>query len=404
MTSPALTMRCASALSTESNLDAAVGEVADDIDTQLGGDSPDVVFAFLTHHYGGDLARASGELVEATGTRALAGCTGAWTVGTGKEAEDSPSLTVLAATLPKTDVRVTHLSADEETGVRIGNFDIRDPERASVILLADPFSFPATPWLKQFHSLYPEVPLAGGLASGGVAPGQNILFAGADPVNSGALAIVLEGETKVVNAVSQGCRPIGPPLVATKVEGSVVLEFKGQAAAKVLFETLEALDEEDRALFQKGAFVGRAVDATKKSFRSGDLLVRSIMGLDAKRHGVAIADDELRAGSTLQLMVRDSGSAASELQSCLEFAGLESMGQAIGGLLFTCGGRGKDMFGKPHHDAGLIESNFGPGFPLAGFSASGEIGPVGGEPFLHGFTASAAFLVPRSASIAAQDR
>ena len=124
------------------------------------------------------------------------------------------------------------------------------------------------------------------------------------------------------------------------------------------------------------------------------------MGLDAKRHGVAIADDELRAGSTLQLMVRDSDSAAAGLQSSLELAGLESMGQAIGGLLFTCGGRGKDMFGKPNHDAGLIESNFGPGFPLAGFSAGGEIGPVGGEPFLHAFTASGAFLVPRSAGIA----
>ena len=394
-------MRCASALSTESNLDAAVGEVADDIDTQLGGDAPDIVFAFATHHYGGDLARVAGELVEATGTRALAGCTGAWTLGSGKEAEQSPGLTVLAATLPKTEVRVTHLSPDKGTGVNIGNFEIHDPERASVLLLADPFSFPATPWLKQFHSLYPGVPLAGGLASGGIAPGQNILFAGADPVNSGAIAIVLEGNTKVINAVSQGCRPIGPPLVATKVDGSVALEFKGEPAAKVLFETLEGLDDKDRKLFQKGAFVGRAVDASKKTFQSGDLLVRSIMGLDAKRNGVAIADDGLRAGSTVRFMVRDGASASADLQSSLELAGLESMGQAFGGLLFTCAGRGQDLFGKPDHDAGLIESNFGPGFPLAGFSAGGEIGPVGGEPFLHGFTASAALLVPRSAEISA---
>ena len=401
MTSPAPMMRCASALSTESNLDAAVGELSDDIDTQLGGDTPDIVFAFATHHYGADLARAAGEIVEATGTRALAGCTGAWTLGIGKEAEASPGITVLAATLPKTEIRVTHLSAPAETRGGIGNFDIHDPERASVLLLADPFSFPATPWLRQFHSLYPGVSLAGGLASGGASPGQNILFAGGDPVNSGAIAIVLEGETTVVNAVSQGCRAIGPPLVATKVDRGVVLEFKGQPAAKVLFETLEALDEEDRKLFQKGAFVGRAVNAAKNSFQSGDLLVRSIIGLDAKRHGVAIGDDQVRAGSTLQLMVRDSSSAAAELQSRVELAGLESMGQAIGGLLFTCGGRGRDMFGKPNHDAGLIESHFGPGFPLAGFSASGEIGPVSGEPFLHGFTASAALLVPRSAGIAA---
>lgn len=399
MSIPALSMRCAAALSTESNLDAAVGEVADDLDAQLGGDVPDLLFVFATHHYGSDLARVAGELVEATGTQALAGCTGSWTTGIGKEAEGSPGLSVLAAVLPKTEVRVTHLAPSSDGGHGIGAFQIHDPRRASVILLADPFSFPATPWLKEFHRQYPDVPLAGGLASGGVSSGQNILFAGVEPLNSGGVAIVIEGETRMINAVSQGCRPIGAPLVATKVDGNVVIEFRGEPAAKVLFETLEGLPEADRALFQKGAFVGRAVDASKGSFHSGDLLVRSILGLDPKRHGVAIADDDLRAGSTLQLMVRDAGSATAELQSCLELAGLESMGQAVGGLLFTCGGRGRGMFNKEDHDAGLIESNFGPGFPVAGFSAGGEIGPVGGEPFLHGFTASSAFFVPRSAGI-----
>ena len=167
----------------------------------------------------------------------------------------------------------------------------------------------------------------------------------------------------------------------------------------MLFETLEALPDEDRQLFQRGAFVGRAIDAARKTFRSSDLLVRSILGLDPRRHALAIADDELRAGSTIQLMVRDATSASAELQSTLELAGLESFGEAVGGLLFTCGGRGRGMFGGPDHDAARIEALFGPGFPLAGFSAGGEIGPIGGEPFLHGFTASSAFFVPRSAGI-----
>lgn len=399
MTSPALTMRCAAALSTESNLDAAVGEVSDDIDTQLGGDSPDILFAFATHHYGSDLSRCAGELVEATGTQALAGCTGAWTAGIGKEAENSPGLSVLAASLPRTKIRVTHLASAGEGGKGVGHFHLDDETQASVLLLADPFSFPTTAWLKEFHRQYPDVPLAGGLASGGLARGQNLLFAGADPVNTGAIAVVLEGETRMVNAVSQGCRPIGPPLVVTKVDGNVILEFRGEAAAKVLFETLEALPEEDRQLFQRGAFVGRAIDAAKGQFGSSDLLVRSILGLDPKRHAVAIADDELRVGSTLQLMVRDAPSATRELQSKLEFAGLETLGEAVGGLLFTCGGRGRGMFDGPDHDAARIESLFGPGFPIAGFSAGGEIGPVGGQPFLHSFTASSAFFVPRSAGL-----
>ncbi|MEM8711977.1 MAG: FIST N-terminal domain-containing protein [Planctomycetota bacterium] len=392
-------LRCAAALSTEPNLDAAVGEVADDLDSQLGGDRPDLTFVFATHHYGGDLARTAAEIVEATGTAALAGCTGGWTVGIGREAETSPGLTVLAATLPQTRVRVAHLAPPAEGGGAVSDLDIDDPTRTGLLLLADPFSFPVGSWLRDFHGRYPDLTLAGGLASGGVAPGQNVLFAGADPVNSGAVAVTLEGETRLLTAVSQGCRPIGPPLVATKVDRNVVLEFRGKPAAKVLFEVIQDLDEEDRKLFQSGPFLGRAIDAAKGSFRSGDLLVRAIMGLDPERHAVAVADDEIRAGTTLQLMVRDRDSARDEMHTQLEDAGLASLGEAAGGLLFTCGGRGQGMFGESNPDAAQVEARFGPGFPLAGFSAAGEIGEVSGEPFLHSFTASAAFFVPRSGGI-----
>jgi len=44
------------------------------------------------------------------------------------------------------------------------------------------------------------------------------------------------------------------------------------------------------------------------------------------------------------------------------------------------------------HDALLVSEKLG-GLPLAGFNCTGEIGPVGGKNFLHGFTASIALLV-----------
>jgi small ligand-binding sensory domain FIST len=297
--------------------------------------------------------------------------------------------------MPDTRVDVVHIAPPSEGGEIERPLPIEDPERASVVALGDPFTFPVPTWLGAFADVHAEVPVAGGLASGGVAPGQNVLFAGSDPINSGAVAVVLQGATRMVNAVSQGCRPVGDPLVATKVDGNVLLELRGQPAAKVLFEVLEELDEDDRKLFQSGAFLGRAVDASKSSFEPGDLLVRNIMGLDPQRHAIAVADDGFRAGTTFQLMVRDGASASAELDSVLEVAGLATAGQAAGGLLFTCGGRGQGMFGTPHRDAAAIERHFGPGFPVAGFSANGEIGSVGGRPFLHGFTASAALFAPR---------
>ena len=386
---------CAAALSTEADLEAAVAEVAEEIESRLDGARPDLLFTFATHHFGGDLPRLSGELVAATNTENLVGCTGAWATGEGREEEHSPAVAVMAARLGDTRITVDHIAPPSEGGPETLDFEVEHPGSSGVFVFGDPFTFPATAWLSAFHDVNPGVPLVGGLAGGGIAPGQNILFAGSDAVNSGAVVCTIEGATRLVPAVSQGCRPVGPPLVATKVEGNVVLEFRGEPAAKVMFEVLESLDEADRRLFQAGAFIGRAVDAAKSKFTSGDFLVRNVMGLDPKRHAVAIADDGLRTGTTLQLMVRDATSASAELESMLEVAGLASAGEALGGLLFTCGGRGQGMFGRPHHDAAAIERAFGPGFPLAGFAAAGEIGPIGGRSFLHGFSASVALLAPR---------
>jgi small ligand-binding sensory domain FIST len=53
------------------------------------------------------------------------------------------------------------------------------------------------------------------------------------------------------------------------------------------------------------------------------------------------------------------------------------------------------MFGKPDHDALCVRRSLASEIPLAGFFAAGEIGPVGGRNFLHGFTASVAVFRPR---------
>jgi small ligand-binding sensory domain FIST len=58
-----------------------------------------------------------------------------------------------------------------------------------------------------------------------------------------------------------------------------------------------------------------------------------------------------------------------------------------GALLFSCNGRGTRLFDQPDHDARAIRGETGT-IPLAGFFAQGELGPVGGQNFIHGFTAS----------------
>jgi len=50
------------------------------------------------------------------------------------------------------------------------------------------------------------------------------------------------------------------------------------------------------------------------------------------------------------------------------------------------------MFPEPDHDARAVAEALG-GDALAGFFCAGEIGPVGGKPFLHGFTATLAIFL-----------
>jgi small ligand-binding sensory domain FIST len=64
---------------------------------------------------------------------------------------------------------------------------------------------------------------------------------------------------------------------------------------------------------------------------------------------------------------------------------------AEGALLFTCNGRGTRLFGAPHHDADVVASSLADA-PVAGMFCAGELGPVGGKNFLHGFTASVVLL------------
>ncbi len=121
-------------------------------------------------------------------------------------------------------------------------------------------------------------------------------------------------------------------------------------------------------------------------FSRGDFLVRNVMGLDQETGALAI-NDQLRVGQTVQFHVRDAKSASEDLHTLLQRNRKSQSRPPAGGLVFTCNGRGSRLFGEPNHDASAIRAEMG-NVPLAGFFAQGELGPVGGQNFIHGFTAS----------------
>jgi small ligand-binding sensory domain FIST len=133
-----------------------------------------------------------------------------------------------------------------------------------------------------------------------------------------------------------------------------------------------------------GLQLGRVIDEHRESFGRGDFLLRSVLGAD-RRTGALAVGDVVPVGTTVQFHLRDARTADEDLHVLLKGHAAE------GALVFTCNGRGSRLFEEPHHDARVMTDVLGP-LPLAGFFAAGEIGPVGGHNFIHGFTASMALL------------
>ena len=69
---------------------------------------------------------------------------------------------------------------------------------------------------------------------------------------------------------------------------------------------------------------------------------------------------------------------------------------SAGALLFSCVGRGELLYGRPGHDSGAFHQALGD-IPLGGFFCNGEVGPVGGKTFLHGYTSAFALFRRRGA-------
>jgi small ligand-binding sensory domain FIST len=388
----------ASHLSIRTDARAAVDELVDLTLASLGG-TPDLALLFVSGDHRDATPEAARRLCELLGTQALIGCTGESIVGVGREVEMDTAMSLWLARLPGVQVEPMHLTFERtaEGGVVDGWSDsCAEPwgDRATLLLLGDPFTFPADWLLERLNEDRAGVRVVGGMASAAARPGDNRLILGTETHESGAVAVLLRGDVRLRTVVSQGCRPIGRPLVVTKADGNVLVELGGKRALLQLKEIFDALPNREQQLVQHGLHVGRVVNEYREQFELGDFLIRNVIGIDPREGTIAIGDF-LRPGQTVQFHIRDQQTADEELRQLLA-AAAQPQTKPGGALLFTCNGRGTRLFSQPHHDAGCVRDAWGD-IPLAGFFAAGELGPVGNQNFMHGFTASLAVFEGGSA-------
>jgi small ligand-binding sensory domain FIST len=379
-------MPFASALSEHPLTAQAVGEVTGQVLEALGRE-PDLAMLFLTPPHGGALEDAAAAVRTILEPRTLLGCAAVAVAGTRREVEHDPAVVLWAGRFG--EVAPVRLGAQTgPLGPEVTGWPDDLPfEPSALLLLADPFSFPAEALFELLRARRPGLPVIGGMASAARGPGGNRLALDDRVVTSGAVGALLGPDVDVTTVVSQGCRPIGSPLVVTRSDGPFVHELAGEPPLQRLIEQAKQLPESDIALINRGLQVGVVIDEHKAEFERGDFLIRNVFGADRETGAMQIGD-EVPVGTTVQFQVRDAQSADEDLRELL----LDHT--ADGALLFTCNGRGTNLFPVDNHDAGVVDDMLGP-VPLAGFFAAGELGPVGGRNFLHGFTASIALFRDR---------
>lgn len=405
-------MQWVNALSIRPSLEAAVTEVVDRVKKSLS-QSPDLGILFISSAYASDYSRLISLILEKLSLPILIGCSGGGVIGVENsaqiiEVESGPALSLTIASLPEVDVQAFHLipenlpdldSSPDAWSKLVG---VPLQQNPHFILLSDPFFRGINDLLAGLDFAYPNSVKIGGLASTGVMNVQSTLFYYTSErselklSHQGTVGLALNGKIIVESIVAQGCRPIGQPYQITKGGRNVILQLGKlenmaqpivhRSPLESLRELIKTLDKDDRQLAKHSLFIGVVSDEFKYNLQSGDFLIRHLVGIDPRVGAIAIGN-LVRPGQRIQFHLRDAKTSADDLELLLRtyVTSGELDKKVQGALMFSCLGRGEAFYNQPNFDSGLFR-RYLPQPPLGGFFCNGEIGPVGEQTFLHGYT------------------
>src|ERR1700676_1116269 len=177
-------MPFAAALSTAAATERALEDVVTKTRSSLS-ETPDLAVAFFSTHHAEAADRIAGAFAERLGARRLLGCVAEAVIGGGEEVEDGPALSLwLGRWAGGVALEPFHavLERTSEGPSLLGLPDGlvgADAGESAMLLLGDPYTFPADLLLHQMNENNPGLPVLGGMASGTRGPGQcRLLFNG----------------------------------------------------------------------------------------------------------------------------------------------------------------------------------------------------------------------------------
>ncbi len=398
---------------------------------------PDLVLLSVASEHASSLEAMTADVARSLGAQTIVGVVGAGVIGglPPREMDQEPGVSILAGVLPdETDVTPFIVAADKLPvwSAIVGAPPADDRSPPSFLLFADPFS-PLTQTMSVLDDLAPLSCVAGGLSCPPTqsTPSLALYTSGAMPrlLPAGSLVgLTLSGPNfEMHTATAQGAAPVGPPLTVTKAVDNLVSELDGKPALQALNEVAQSVSSDERLirLMQRALLVGVASDdaggaadgadggADGGGDDEEDFLIRMVLGQDPG--GGIYVGDEVGVGRQLRFHVRDEKAAHDDLVLLLNryrlsrrFSPRASGRDALCSLLFSCNGRGSNMYGSdsPDHDVRTCAEILSEEMPIGGFFCNGEIGPVGAaglsqgaaaKTHLHGFTSVFALLYDTSA-------
>jgi len=386
-------MQWKSAISNHQATANALASVIETIEIMLAA-PPDLVFAFVSPHHAEEYGLVGKVLRRRFPEAVIIGCSGGGIVGGGFELEGTPGISLTAAYLPGARITPFHLLADQRPTPEASHAEWsaalgleEDPK--GMIVLPDPFSFDAQAFAQGVDGAFPDCVLLGGLASGGREPGQHALIMGDEVHHQGAVGVALAGNLVIDPVVAQGCRPVGPPCFITRCDAHLLFELDGRPALDVLEEICGNLSADDLELARGALFVGLVMDPERQSYGQGDFLLRNLLGAMPEERALAVGA-RLRENHVVQFHVRDARASWADLDSLMAHHAAHCPAPE-GALMFSCLGRGANLYGEVGHDTKVVYSHLGE-IPMGGFFCNGELGPVAEQTFLHGYTSAIAFF------------
>jgi small ligand-binding sensory domain FIST len=379
-------MRWASTVGAGDHFPQAVETAIDGLEAELQTE-PDVIFAFVTSRH-----RAVWDALPRLTRRrfpkgALVGCGAAGVIGGGREHENRPAVALVGVSLPGVEITTAHVDPEDVFSSSDSHPPWMDRFRKSSVLVAIPdnSSVDGEAFIELTNRHLPEATVLGGFASGASASGGNMLFHDSDHHATGATLLGLGGDFRMDTVIAQGCRPVGQPLFVTGAHENLITSLDEKAPSAVLHELIEGLSPKDQELLRYSLFLGIGMAPGRNRYDVGDFLIRNIAGFDPEGGALAVAAP-IRIGQVVQFHLRDAETSTRDLRKQLRsWSEKKDAVSPEGALLFTCLGRGQHLYGVANHDSSVIAEHLGP-IPIGGFFCAGEIGPVGGRTFVHGYT------------------